>query len=137
MANRVATILGVGFLLVGVLGFVMPGALGMHLSTTHNVIHLVSGAVALYLGLKGTPGAAKSFCLAFGAVYLLLGVAGFIAGGDASPTVPGPHDSRLLKVIPGAFEVGTADHIVHILLGTIFLIGGLMTRTVRGTAARA
>ncbi|HEX8255497.1 MAG TPA: DUF4383 domain-containing protein [Thermoanaerobaculia bacterium] len=136
MANRIATILGIGFLLVGILGFVMPEALGMHLSMTHNVIHLVSGAAALYLGLKGSPSAAKSFCLTFGAVYLLLGIAGFVAGGDADPTVPGPHDSRLLKVIPGAFEVGTMDHIVHILLGALFLISGLMTKTVRPTTER-
>ena len=136
MANRVATLLGIGFLLIGLIGFVMPSVLGMHLSMTHNVIHLVSGAASLYLGLKGSPSAAKTFCVTFGAVYLLLGVAGFVAGGDAAPTVPGPHDARLLKVIPGAFEVGTADHIVHILLGAIYLIGGFMTRTVTAATAR-
>ena len=35
----------VGFLLVGVLGFVMPELLGAHLSLVHNIIHLVTGAV--------------------------------------------------------------------------------------------
>ena len=136
MANRIATILGIGFLLVGVLGFVAPGMLGMHLSVAHNVVHLVSGAAALWLGLKGTPGAAKTFCLVFGALYLLLGVAGFVAGSDAAPGVPGPHDAKLLKLIPGTLEFGTMDHIVHILLGAIFLIGGLMTR-IAVRAARA
>ena len=130
MANKVATILGVVFLLVGVAGFVMPALLNTHLSMAHNVVHLVSGAVALWIGLKGSPSAAKTFCIVFGAVYLLLGVAGFVAGGDADPStgVPGPHDARLLKVIPGMLELGTMDHAVHVLLGVVFLIGGFMTK---------
>ena len=132
MANRIATILGIGFLLVGIAGFVMPGVLGMHLSLAHNLVHLVSGAVSLWLGLKGTPQAAKTFCIVFGAVYLLLGVAGFVAGGDTAPSAGVPHgnDTRMLKVIPGQLEFGTMDHIVHVLLGAIFLVGGLTTRTV-------
>lgn len=136
MANRVATILGIGFLLVGVLGFAAPSMLGMHLSAAHNVVHVVTGAASLYLGLKGSPSAAKTFCVAFGAVYLLLGVAGFVAGTDGAPGVPGPHDARLLKLIPGTLEFGTMDHIGHILLGTIYLIGGLMTRPVHAATAR-
>ncbi|HYI09489.1 MAG TPA: DUF4383 domain-containing protein [Thermoanaerobaculia bacterium] len=127
MANRIATILGIGFLLVGVVGFVAPGVLGMHLSAAHNVVHLVTGAVSLWLGLKGTVSAAKTFCVVFGLVYLLLGVAGFVAGADGDPGVPGPHDARLLKIIPGTLEFGTMDHGVHIFLGAIYLIGGLMT----------
>ena len=128
MANRIATIMGAGFLLIGILGFIAPEMLGMHLSVAHSVIHLVTGAVSLWLGLKGSPSAARNFCLTFGAVYLLLGVAGFLFGTSVEPGVPGPHDSRMLKVIPGVFEVGTADHIVHVLLGAIYLIGGLSTK---------
>ncbi|HEX8172108.1 MAG TPA: DUF4383 domain-containing protein [Thermoanaerobaculia bacterium] len=128
MANRVATILGIGFLLVGILGFVMPGLLGAHLTLAHNIIHLVSGAVSLWIGLKGTAGAARSFCLAFGAVYLLLGVVGFAIGSG---------DDRMFTVIPDQLMLGTMDHIIHILLGAIYLIGGLMTRgVVTTTAAR-
>ena len=129
MAKTIATILGVGFLLVGVAGFVAPQLLGMHLSVTHSVIHLVTGGASLWFGLKGTLSAARGFCLAFGAVYALLGVAGFLFGSSQTPTVPGPADARLLKVIPGVFEVGTADHVVHILLGAVFLIGGLATKS--------
>ena len=136
MANRVATILGAGFLLIGIIGFFAPTLLGMHLSATHSIIHLVTGAVSLYLGLKGSPSAARTFCIAFGLVYLLLGVAGFVTGSSMQPGVPGPHDAKMMKVVPGHFEVGTADHIVHILLGAIYLIGGFMTRTVRRDAAR-
>ena len=121
MANRIATILGIVFLLVGVAGFAMPGLLGAHLSLAHNIIHLVSGAISLWLGLKGTPQAAKTFCLVFGAVYLLLGVAGFVAGS-------GEH--RMLNVIPGQLELGTVDHVIHVLFGALYLVGGLTTKTV-------
>lgn len=121
MANKICTILGIVFLLVGVIGFVMPNLLGAHLSLVHNVIHLVSGALALWLGVKGTPSAAKTFCIVFGAVYLLLGIAGFVAGSG---------DMRILAILPGQLELGTMDHAIHVLLGVVFLIGGLGTKTV-------
>lgn len=120
MANRIATILGVLFLLVGLLGFVMPDLLGAHLTFAHNIIHLVSGAISLWLGLKGTPGGAKTFCLVFGLVYLLLGVVGFLIGTG---------DDRMLTLIPDQLMFGTMDHIIHILLGAIYLFGGLTTKT--------
>ena len=130
VANRVCLILGIGFLLVGILGFVAPSLLGMHLSMAHSVVHLLTGAIALWLGLKGTVGGAKTFCIVFGAVYVLLGLAGFLLGQSADPSsdVPGPADARLFKVLPGILELGTMDHIVHILLGAVFIIGGVMTR---------
>ncbi len=119
MANKVATILGIGFLLVGVLGFVKPDPLGAHFTLAHNIIHLVTGAVSLWLGLKGSASAAKTFCVVFGAVYLLLGIAGFAAG-------TGEH--RLLTLLPGQLEFGTTDHAIHVLLGAIYLVGGLATK---------
>jgi Domain of unknown function (DUF4383) len=121
MAKTLSTILGIGFILVGIAGFVAPNLLGAHLSFAHNIIHLFSGAVALYFGLAGSLAGARTFCLVFGVVYLLLGVAGFVAG-DGS--------ERMLTVIPGALMLGTMDHIIHILLGALFLIGGLTTRAV-------
>jgi hypothetical protein len=126
MANRIATILGVLFLLVGVCGFVMPGLLGAHLTLAHNVIHLVTGAVSLWIGLKGTPASAKTFCLVFGAVYLLLGIVGFVLGTGAD---------KMLELIPGQLMFGKMDHIIHLLLGAIFLVGGLATKTAGSAAA--
>jgi hypothetical protein len=126
MANRVATILGIGFLLVGVVGFVAPNPLGAHFTLAHNIVHLVTGAISLWLGLKGTPGAAKTFCILFGAVYLLLGIAGFAMGQGAD---------RMLELIAGQLMFGTTDHVIHVLLGAIYLIGGLATRTVVARSA--
>jgi len=129
MAKRIATILGIVFILVGLVGFAAPGLLGTHLSIAHDIVHLLSGALALYFGLKGTLAQARLFCIIFGAVYGVLGVVGFVVGhaGEPSHGVPGPHDDRLWKLLPGTLEFGTMDHVIHIALGVIFLIAGFMT----------
>src|ERR687886_1918188 len=121
MAKTISKIMGVVFILVGIVGFLAPGMLGMHLSLAHNLVHLISGALALYFGFAGTLSGARLFCIIFGVVYGLLGIAGFLLGSAQTPTIPGmAHmgpDSHLFKVLPGTLELGTMDHVVHILLG--------------------
>lgn len=132
MAKTIATILGAAFLLVGVLGFITPGLGGFHLSLAHNLVHIISGAVALYLGLKGTLASARLFCIVFGVVYGLLGLAGYLFGSDGPHTVSGvpSHgtDPDLLRVIAGQLELAAMDHGLHLLLGIIFLIAGFLTK---------
>ncbi len=118
MAKTIATIMGVVFILVGLVGFVSHDFLGTHLSMAHNIIHLVSGAISLYLGLQGTLSAARLFGFVFGAVYLLLGVVGFLLGTG---------EGRLFTVIPNQLMLGTMDHLVHILIGAVYLIGAFLT----------
>ena len=119
MNKNIVTLLGLALVLMGVIGFFVPHLMGMHLTPFHNFVHLFSGAFAIFFGVKGTPRAARNFCFAFGAVYGLLAVAGFL-GGHA--------DSRLLTVIPGHFELGTADHFVHVLVAAAFLVVGAMIK---------
>jgi Domain of unknown function (DUF4383) len=119
MAKTVAKILGLVLLLVGVLGFTTVLApLGAHLNPAHNAVHIVSGVIALYFGFAATMSAARAFDLVFGAVYLLLGVCGYLLG-DAG-------NMHMLHL--GPLQLGNMDHIIHILVGGLFLIGGLMTR---------
>jgi hypothetical protein len=127
MAKTICRILGVIFLAVGIIGFIAPGMMGMHLSGAHNLIHIVTGAVAAFLGWRGSYRAARIFCLAFGAVYGLLGIAGLMAGpGTPSGMANAMPDSHLLVLAPGSLEFGTADSIVHILAGIVFLVAGLV-----------
>jgi hypothetical protein len=119
MAKTVCKILGVVLLLVGVIGFAKSDLLGAHLTSPHNVVHLLSGILALYFGFAGTLSAAKIFSMVFGVVYLALGILGMALG-----TAP----DRMWMV--GPLEFGQADHGIHILLGVIFLAGGLFTKRV-------
>jgi hypothetical protein len=132
MAKTICKILGVVFLIVGLCGFAVPGLLGAHLSLLHNIVHIASGAIALYLGFSGTLAAARMFCIVFGAVYLLLGILGFALGTAQASTMAGMAgmgiDPNMWRVIPGQLELGRMDHIIHLLLGILFLIGGFMTK---------
>src|SRR5215470_11349880 len=118
MAKAICKVLGVVFLIVGLLGFVSPNLLGMHLSGIHNIIHLISAALALYFGFVASPSAARTFSLMFGAIYLLLGVLGFIAPGPVIRLIQAHHT-------PGGLGSLAADNIFHMLLGAIFIIAGL------------
>jgi hypothetical protein len=113
MAKTVAKIMGVVLLLVGVLGFThVLDSLGAHLSPAHNLVHILTAVISLYFGFAGSLSGAKGFCIIFGLVYLLLGVLG-LAMGD-------------LHI--GPLMLGKVDHGIHLILGAIFLAGGLFTK---------
>jgi len=125
MPKTLCKIMGVVLALVGVAGFASPHLLGMHLTPVHDVIHLLTAAIALYLGFAGSYPAARTFCLAFGAVYLLLGVLGFVA--------PGVVAALILHPPVSAGEL-TPDNAVHVLLGAAFLIVALTSPRTAGHA---
>lgn len=117
MAKTVCKILGVVFLLVGIAGFAKADLLGAHFNPAHNIVHILTGAAALYLGFAGSLSAARAFALIFGVVYLALGILGLTMGTGAM---------RMWTV--GPLELGNSDHGIHILLGAVFLAGGLFTK---------
>jgi Domain of unknown function (DUF4383) len=117
MAKTVCKVLGVVFLLVGAAGFAAPTLLGAHLTPAHNAVHILSGVIALYFGFAGTLSAAKAFSLVFGVVYLALGILGLALGTGVD---------KMWMV--GPLELGQVDHGIHILLGVVFLAGGLFTK---------
>jgi hypothetical protein len=113
MAKTVAKIMGLVLLLVGVLGFThLLDSLGAHLSPAHNLVHILTGVIALYFGFAGALSGAKGFCIIFGLVYLLLGILGLAMG----------------ELHIGPLMLGKVDHGIHLIVGAIFLAGGLFTR---------
>jgi hypothetical protein len=120
MAKTAATIIGIVFIIVGIAGFVSPNLLGAHLGTSHNVIHLVSGVISLYFGLKGSLAAARSFCIIFGIVYGLLGVAG-LAMGD-------------IEISAVHLMLGRIDHIIHVGIGVLYLLASFATKATTAPA---
>ena len=124
MLTKTTTFGGVFLIVIGLLGFAAPGFMGMHLSALHNVLLLLSGAAAIYYALKATPAATRTFCMVFGAVYGVLGLTGFVAGGQ----------QYAFTIIPGALVLGTMDHLVHLILGAVFLSVGWSWQAVRASA---
>jgi hypothetical protein len=66
----------------------------------HNVVHIATGLLGIVAARSLT--GARTYCLVFGIVYLLVCVWGFIVGNDGS----------ILSIVP----VNTADNILHLLL---------------------
>lgn len=126
-ARQVCLFMGVILFFVGLIGFVMDNFLAAHLSYVHNVIHVISGILAVGFGYYGLQ-AAKNFSYTFAAIYGLLGVAGFIVGTQGMSTVGHIGEDRFLwKIRPEVLELGTTDHVIHILVAAIFLAGAIYT----------
>jgi hypothetical protein len=117
MPKTLCKIIGVVLAVVGVAGFAMPHLLGMHLTPIHNVVHLLTAAIALYLGFAGSYEAARTFTLVFGAVYLLLGILGFVAPGVVAAVIGHAGPVSAGELMP--------DNAVHVLLGLVLLIVAL------------
>jgi uncharacterized membrane protein HdeD (DUF308 family) len=116
--------MGLFFLLMGVIGMVVPGFFGLHLSSANNLVHIVSGVLALWCGYSEKNSRAYNFCLALGTLYLILGVAGFVVGEPGYPSVGYTRaDEFLFRLIPNGLEFGTMDHIAHLVVSAI-LFGG-------------
>ena len=126
IVTKTTTFGGALLVVTGLLGFAAPGFMGMHLSALHNVLLLLSGAVAIYFGVKAAPMVARAFCLVFGTFYGLLGLMGFVAGGM----------DFALTIIPGALVLGTMDHLFHLILGATFLVVGWFERAAATLATR-
>jgi lysylphosphatidylglycerol synthetase-like protein (DUF2156 family) len=106
VAKYFAAGLGVVLLLVGVLGFIDNPIVGhpdnnpiFVADTVHNIVHLVTGAAALFIafGLRGLQRA--NGLIAFGVVYGLVLVATIV-------------DPDLFGLM--AHPVNTADHVLHL-----------------------
>jgi hypothetical protein len=109
-ARTAGLVIGIVFILVGILGFipnplVSPDGL-FAVNAAHNVVHLASGAVILAgvysfgasLGLK-----------IIGIVYAIVAVLGLVMGGD---------------MLLGMIAMNTADHWLHVALAVVILAAG-------------
>jgi hypothetical protein len=81
-----AIIFGIGFIVVGILGFFPAFAPNGHLlglfmvDTFHNWVHILSGVVALLAAFADR--FVKLYFQVFGIVYLIVALAGFFLGGN-------------------------------------------------------
>ncbi|MCA9352822.1 DUF4383 domain-containing protein [Patescibacteria group bacterium] len=107
--TKTVKILGWLFIVVGVLGFVPALApngylLGIfEVNTMHNIVHLLSGVLALVFAARGASGA-RAFSKIFGIIYGIVAVIGIASSS-----------------VIGLFSVNLADNLLHVVLALIFL----------------
>lgn len=120
LVRPLTLILGVVLLAVGALGFVMPSPLlGLfEVDMVHNIVHLLSGAVALVAGMMGTV-ASRWYLQVFGAVYLVVAIVGFAMAGN----------------ILGLFHANMEDNLLHTAIGVVCLLVGFLGSAKKSMAA--
>ena len=110
-----ALVIGIVFLLVGVLGFIpnpLVSRTGLfQVDTMHNLVQLVSGA-AILAGAYSGFGAGMTLKI-FGAVYALVALLGFFTVGSGG-------------MLLGMIQVNHADHWLHVLLAVVILAAGFL-----------
>ena len=113
MIKTLAWVFGIVFIVIGVLGFfpsLTPGGLLFGIFSVdvmHNVVHLVSGVLAI-LAAWGTGSYARLYFKVFGVVYALVTIIGFIQG----------------DTILGLMMVNTADNVLYLVIAAVALWAG-------------
>jgi hypothetical protein len=112
-------VLGIVFLLVGVLGFVVTSGvgfastegktlLGFELNPLHNIVHLLVGALLLYGATRGV-GPSRAVNTAVGGVYLVVGIIGLF----------------ILDSSANILALNSADNVLHLVSAVALLGAGL------------
>jgi hypothetical protein len=120
MLKIAATIFGAAFLIAGLLGFVPAAAPNgmlfgiLHINAVHNIVHLLTGAVALFAAFSGVR-ASQLFFQVFGVIYGLVAILGFMAG-----------DRHILGMIAN----NLADAWFHVIVAAVSLYLGFAKRPV-------
>ena len=121
-AKLYCKLVGVILLVVAAAGLAMPTLMGMDLSKRHSAVHALTGALLAWLGFGGSPEAtAKAAALGFGAVYTLLGIAGFF----------------MTQILPGLriYHADLLTNCIHLVVGLLGLAAGMMSPKTAAQAA--
>lgn len=124
----VAKVVGVVFILVGLLGFVNNPILGLFgVNLLHNLVHLLSGIVLVAAGFAANGAYARVTNQVFGVVYLLVAILGFL------------RIETFIDLL--ALDAGGVSpvwgNILHLLLAVVFLAVGFGVRATTATPRRA
>jgi hypothetical protein len=107
--------------IAGIVGFFYSSSFGspgsvddvigvLDVNAWHNIVHLLTGGLGL-LAFAAGPRASRTYALAFGAVYIVVAIWGFIIGSGES--------------ILGFIPINTEDNILHVILGVLGIGAGL------------
>lgn len=108
----ITKVLGVFLLIIGVAGFFVDGTLFVfEVDPVHNVVHILSGVVAL--AASGSYAYSRMFLIIFGLVYGLVAVLGFAMNGD----------------IVGLFHANMEDNYLHTGIAVVCLLVGFGSKS--------
>jgi hypothetical protein len=127
MAKTLAIIFGVVFVLVGILGFIQNPIVGMDgifvTNHAHDLVHLLFGVILLVVAFVAAARAGL-WMIILGVIYLVLAVVGFVMV---------PHGGNLL----GFVATNDADHWLHIVLGVVLIVLGIVAKGKKPAAMAA
>lgn len=114
-ASLYAGLIGAVLLVAGILGFFYSASFGspgevdpvlgiLDVNGWHNLVHIASGVLGL-LAFASGPAASRTYALAFGVVYIVVAIWGFIIGSGEA----------ILGIIP----INTEDNVLHVILGVL------------------
>jgi hypothetical protein len=118
-------VVGMALLAAGLIGFADNAVVSQredalfHVDTLHNVVHILTGLVALFIGASLRGRSLAQATIAFGVVYLVVLLATLV-----SPDLFG------LFALP----VNAADHGLHLVLAAGSIVAGLVASRERATA---
>lgn len=116
--QRMAQLLALAFAIPGVLGFLPNPLIGpdslFAANAAHNLVHLVTAALFVAVSIRSAH-ASRQFMRAFGVVYLLVGVLGFVV-------LNGRAEGMLL----GLIHINQLDNVLHIGLGLVISLAGFL-----------
>ena len=121
-AKTAALAIGIIFIVVGLLGFIDNPIVGssekaiFHADTVHNMVHIISGLLFVLVAMAA-PASASTVMIIFGIVYLLIGILGITSVGE----------NGMAKIL-GFLHVNAADNYLHIALGIVIALAGMITR---------
>jgi hypothetical protein len=126
--RTVALLVGIVFILIGILGFVpalVPGGalLGIFaVNTLHSIVHLLFGVLGVAAAMTGWP---RMYNRVVGVIYFALAILGFIPA-----LVP---NGALL----GLVSINTSDNFLHLVVGAVLIIVGFFVADRVTATARA
>ncbi len=109
MLKTLAYVFGVVLVVIGLLGFVPTATQNgllfgvFHINTAHNVVHLITGLIALLAAWGGLTGLTpRLFFQVFGVIYLIIALLGFWYGDAPIFTIANNFADSVLHLVIGA-----------------------------------
>lgn len=106
-------VLGIIFLIIGILGFIPNPFVGdgaiFQTGLAHNLVHLITGLILVLVSGKGS---CRAVLKVLGIIYVILALIGWFTAGSGT--------------LLGFLSVNGADHWLHLVLGLLLFWGGIL-----------